>query len=307
MRSLWVLCLLMGCATPRAPAPAPAPTPTAEEQAAADAQMRLEHRAAWEEAHGEELQALALRAQELASERADLLDATGTSRVGEAVLEPAIARCGALLEGIRAHAAAVHDHAESYGSETLPLLPGGWNELAAVASQGWGVERRCAQVPEMLAAARRATTLKAQAEQQRQELLQGRKTGPAVKAVAAADAALRDVVTDALFLRYVDAIDAWQRAATTALRESRKRDVDARALARAQEASDARQADVGALNAAVTLAIAGRSGEVSDAVAAAVKALKKLGAEDQQAILDLFPPQVTPASSVLLQLVGDRL
>jgi hypothetical protein len=289
------LCLLVGCAAPRGPAPTEAVT--AVDPAAAQA--------AWVEAHGEEIGALAARADALATRRRAVLEADVSRRTARAELDERLRACLALGDEIAAYADDVAATAEAGGVERLPGLPTGWDAPQPAAAQA--PSERCERLAELGREVEEAAAVEARAIEARSVLEGARRTAPAVAAVSGADAALREAVTDALFVRYLDALDGWQEAATVALRASLEQGTPAEVVAGTQAESDAAGAAVSSLNAAITLAIAGRSGAVSDTVAAAVKALKKLEPPEREAVLALFPPEVTPASPVLLQLIGDRI
>ncbi len=218
-------------------------------------------------------------------------------------VDPAAAQAA----GVEAHGEEIGAlaEAEAGGVERLPGLPTGWDAPQPAAAQA--PSERCERLAELGREVEEAAAVEAQAIEARSVLEGARRTAPAVAAVSGADAALREAVTDALFVRYLDALDGWQEAATVALRASLEQGTPAEVVAGTQAESDAAGAAVSSLNAAITLAIAGRSGAVSDTVAAAVKALKKLEPPEREAVLALFPPEVTPASPVLLQLIGDRI
>ncbi len=301
MRIVCCLVLLLGCATTRVSQPPP------DEIAAQEAAAEAAHRAAWLEANTDVLRQLAARAEGLATSRDGLIETTRSWRVGVDVLFDAAALCGSLLSEFEALAESLSGHLDEFGGDALPGLPEGWADREAVGTQRRLLGNRCEALPELITTAEKALAVEAEATAAREQLDRSKRTRKAADAVDEADRVLRDVVTDAVFVAYLDALDAWQVAATSALRESKRRTVEEAKLAEAREGEQAAKAEVGVLNATITLAISGRSGEVSDAISAAVKAMKRLKTDDRAAVLTLFPPEVTPASTVLLQLIGDRL
>lgn len=301
MRILWMLALLGGCATTGAPVP-PASAP-----ALSDAEAQEARRAAWLRDHRDVHLQLMARAEGLDAAKGELLLTTESWRGGLDVLHQASAACPPLLTEAQTFTEALSARLDAYGGEALPGLTTGWTSLDGVEDQREELARRCAALPELIAAAMGALAVEAEAEAAREDLSQRESTRKAADAVADADRVLRDIVTDAVFVDYLDAIDGWQRAATTALREARKPQIDEARLSDARVEEAAAEQAVGLLNATITLAISGRSDELTTAISAAGEALKGLDTHKQQAVLALFPPEVTPASLVLLQLVGDRL
>lgn len=299
MRFLWLALALAGCATTKAPAPAVELTP--EEQAAQD-EARTQ---AWIEAHRDTLHQLVAKAEALDGAKDRILDTTTSWRVDPAVLETAQRDCPGVLTELTSLAESVDAHMADGGFDALPLLPSGWNSAAAIGAHRKALGERCDAVPELMAQQERAEATKADALAAREALT--KRTAKAAKAVAKADEVLRDIVGDGTFLAYLDALDGWSRAATVALRESRKPEPDADKLADARAGEAAAKAAYDARMAGVTLAISGRSSELTDAVDAAIKQLKKLKEDDRAAVLGLFPPEVTPASSILLQLIDQRM
>ena len=296
-----MLALLFGCATTKAP------PPSAEEVAGQGAEAEAARRVAWLEKHRDVVLQLMARAEALEAAKGELLSVSTSWRVGYAVLEQAAASCPSLLSEMEGFAEALSGQLDAYGDQQLPGLVEGWQDLEGLGEQRTDLRARCEALPGLISTAEQALAVEAEAEQARDALAQGRRTGPATDSVAAADAVLREIVGHTVFVDYLDAIDAWQVAATVALRESRKGERDEARLQAARTAELQAEHAVGALNATITLAISGRSNELNDAIAAAVKALKRLKEDEQQAVLALFPPEVTPASLVLLQLVQDRL
>ncbi len=293
--------LLAGCATTKAPVLTP------EEQAAREAEAEAAHRTAWLQANEEALRDLSARAGGLAATGGELEHATRSHRGGVAGLEAAGERCDAVRAELETYAEALSGRLDEYGDPSLPGLPDGWASMAGVGEQRRAVGEACDRVPELISTAEKELAAAEDARGEQERLAQGRRTKKAVDAVAKADEVLRGVVGDSLFVRYLDALDAWQVAATMALREERKPEPDAEALKTKRRASVMAEEHVAAINGSISLTISGRSNEVSDAIAAAGKALKPLSEEDRTAVLGAFPPEVTPASSVLHQLIEDRI
>jgi hypothetical protein len=299
--ALVLLTILSGCAT------TPAPQPSAEELAAQEVQAREAQQSAWLAGHTELLSELRTEADTLADVRARIFVTTASWRTDPRLLNDALVDCPLVLETLDTLAQAVGDHVLESGFDALPSLPEGWNTADALNEQGSTLAERCGDVPGLIAEHERAQIAKTEAEAARTALAQNRRTKKAADALADADETLRDVVGHDLFVDYLDGMDAWQVAATQALRESVKPEPDAARLAELRELETAAKQRVGALNAGITLKISGRSNEVNDSVKAATKALEGLSEDDRAAVLAAFPPEVTPASTILIQLVTDRL
>ena len=296
MRLLCFALFLAGCVT------APVAAPTAEQIADREAEQEQQRRDSWLQANQARLDSLANDARALAG-RTDTLEPPSW-RGGSGPIEAMQARCEPLLSDLGAFAAELQA-AEAEHREPLPGLPAGWASSDAAESHRAELVRTCDELPPLLTRWQEAEATRAQAEAARDAL--EKRTGRAARAVATADATLRDIVGDPVFVAYLDSLDGWQRAATVALRESRRPEPDADRLARARRGEADAQSRYEARHAAITLAISGRSAELLGDIDRAVKSLRRLGDRDRAAVLALFPPEVTPASPILLQFLEERL
>lgn len=294
---LFAAALLAACA-PKAP------PRTAAEQAALEAQERAEHQQAWLEQHRGELAALGERAGALQARVDALLSATASWRVGGDALEGARAGCPGLQAELETYGHAVAEAQAAFGGAQLPGLPEGWGG-PGLAGPPRAVGARCAELPELLRRWQEADRIERESA-----AIRGGMRGNAARAAAAvgaADALLRTIVGNPTFVAYLDALDRWQETANAALRAARRPDASPEEVASAARAEAAAEGRYQAQHGVITLKISGRSGQLLEALDAAVGALRKLSTAERTSLLLLFPPEVTPASPVLIQLLQDRI
>jgi len=262
-------------------------------------------RATWLESHRAETEPVVSEAVELADAAAalDFPIPRGRTTADVEALTALSARCLRVRPALERLQPRVRDLED----DLLGPLPGLPETLAGAAEialrrrdLGWA----CEKVTRGLEAAGKRTATEAAATDARVRLKKRGRTKRALASVALVDEILRSAATDELFLEYEDALTDWGDAETKVLR-LRKAD-PAESEAAMADAAEARR-DVDAVNAMITLTLSGRSGQLSDAVFAAAKRLERLKEEEREAVLDLFVPELTPASRVLQQLVRDRL
>ncbi len=299
MRLFCLAVLLAGCATIQ-----PSP-PSAEELATEQERIEEQRRTAWLADHQELLSTLKARSDTLGAARDAVLASTPSWRTGPAVLGDVIARCEATRADVAAFRTEVEGPLRELGGDALPGLPPAWASPSAVVDRHQELEAHCIYLPPLLTRWEAAEATKAEAATARAALK--KRTAKAAGAVSKADATLRDIVGDHAFVAYLDSLDTWQWAATVALRESRKPEPDEQRLEEARRGETEAHAGYQAEHGSITLKISGRSTELLDDIDAAVKRLKRLKEADRDAVLGLFPPEVTPASPILLQFLRDRL
>jgi len=263
------------------------------------------HREAWLGEHRAEVDALVSEATELvaAASALDYPIPRGRTTADLEALTALSARCLRVRPALER----VERDAERVGGELfgdVPGLPPSLQDVASIARRRRDLGWACEKVTRGLEGAAEREAAVAAAGPERARLKKRSRTRRALASVALVDEILRAAATDELFLRYEDALTDWGDAETKVLRLRRgEPEESAAAVAAAAEARE----DVNALNAMITLTLSGRSGQLSDAIFATAKRLKRLGEDEREAVLGLFSPELTPASRVLQQLVRDRL